>query len=262
MKIDIITVFPEMFTETMSLGIVGRAAESGLIEPRVHDLRAFSMDKHRRTDDEPFGGGAGMVMTVQPIADALSSIGTDGKRLIYMSPRGRLLDGALAYELSREEGVVILCGRYEGVDQRVLDANNFEEVSIGDYILTGGELPAMVLIDAACRLMPGALGSEDSHDMESVYSGLLEYPQYTRPAVCKINGENMPVPEILTSGHHAKIGLWQYRLSLELTASRRPELFAEYMREFGPNGESGSKLDKDRRAVLSEVASAMGFGSS
>jgi tRNA (guanine37-N1)-methyltransferase len=253
MKIDILTIFPGMFDETLSAGIIGRAIGSGLLETEAHDIRAYSTDKHRRTDDEPFGGGAGMVMTVQPIAAALDDIGTEGKRLIYMSPRGRMLDGALAKELSKEDNIVLLCGRYEGVDERVLDAYGFEEISIGDYILTGGELPALVLIDAVCRLLPGALGSDESHDVESVYSGLLEYPQYTRPADAEIRGVTVPAPEVLTSGHHRRIRLWQYKNSLELTKKRRPDLFAEYIRAHGEGGERGHELDRDERAILKEV---------
>ncbi|MDR2163766.1 MAG: tRNA (guanosine(37)-N1)-methyltransferase TrmD [Clostridiales Family XIII bacterium] len=258
MKIDILTIFPGMFGEVMGAGIVGRAADEGLIEVNVHDLRAYSADRHHRTDDEPFGGGAGMIMTVQPIASVLEDIAADGTgadsgRLVYMSPRGRPLDLGLAEALLEENRLVILCGRYEGVDQRVIDAFGFEEISIGDYVLTGGELPAMVLIDAVCRLIPGALGSDASHDVESVYSGLLEYPQYTRPAEVDVRGETLTVPEVLTSGHHRRIDLWQYEHSLELTKERRPDLFERYVREYGEGGRFASSLEPDKKDILFKI---------
>ncbi|MDR1496376.1 MAG: tRNA (guanosine(37)-N1)-methyltransferase TrmD [Clostridiales Family XIII bacterium] len=262
MKIDILTIFPGMFENIMSAGVIGRAADSGVIDVNVHDIRSYSEDKHRRTDDEPFGGGAGMVMTVQPIAAAMDAIGAaradraDGERFIYLSPRGRLLDQTLARELGSEDRLVLLCGRYEGVDERVLDAFGFEEVSVGDYILTGGELPAMVLIDAVCRLMPGTLGSDESHEVESVYSDLLEYPQYTRPAEAVIDGETLTVPDILTSGHHRNIELWQYRRSLELTKARRPDLFDAYLRKYGDGGACSSALDREKKAILASVTGA------
>jgi tRNA (guanine37-N1)-methyltransferase len=257
MKIDILTLFPGMFGEVMSAGVIGRATERGSLGMSVHDLRSYSADKHLRTDDEPFGGGAGMVMTVQPIASALDAVCAGPKeRLIYMSPRGRLLDHSLASELSREDRLIVLCGRYEGVDQRVLDAFGFEEVSIGDYLLTGGEIPAMALIDAVCRLIPGVLGSDESHEVESVASGLLEYPQYTRPAVAEIRGEEMAVPEVLTSGHQRKRELWQYERSLELTKERRPDLFRRYVREYGEGGASSHTLDREKKALLAAVSGA------
>jgi tRNA (guanine37-N1)-methyltransferase len=258
MRIDILTIFPGMFGEVLGAGILGRAADEGLIDVRVHDIRSYSEDRHRRTDDEPFGGGAGMVMTVQPIAAALEDIGAGdpeagGGRLVYMSPRGRALDLNLAEELGGEDRLVILCGRYEGVDQRVIDAFGFEEISVGDYILTGGELPAMALVDAVCRLLPGALGSDESHDVESVYSGLLEYPQYTRPAEVEIRGEKLAAPDVLTSGHHRRIELWQYRRSLELTKERRPDLFDRYVREYDEGGALSLSLDPDKKTILSEI---------
>jgi tRNA (guanine37-N1)-methyltransferase len=271
MKIDVLTIFPGMFGEFMSAGVIGRAAERGSLDMSVHDLRSCSADKHRRTDDAPFGGGAGMVMTVQPIAAALealraSAVADEGAgreradgRLLYMSPRGRILDQALVEELSREGHLTILCGRYEGVDQRALDAFGFEEVSIGDYILTGGEVPAMALIDAVCRLIPGTLGSDESHEVESVYSGLLEYPQYTRPAVIEVLGEELAVPEVLTSGHRRKIALWQYERALALTKERRPDLFLRDAREYGEGGASARLLDREKKALL---AAATGAGRS
>jgi tRNA (guanine37-N1)-methyltransferase len=251
MKIDILTLFPEMFDAVISAGVIGRAAERGLLEFCVTNIRDHTTDKHRKADDYPFGGGAGQLMTAQPIFDALRSIGispgglpapetgTVERRLIYMSPRGRLLDGELAEELSREQALVLLCGHYEGVDQRALDAFGFEEVSVGDYILTGGELPSMILIDAVCRLVPGVLGSEDSHTEESIYSGLLEYPQYTRPA----SFEGMDVPDVLISGDHAKIALWNFEQALALTAKRRPDLLRAWL------AAHYDSLDKKRKKI-------------
>jgi tRNA (guanine37-N1)-methyltransferase len=249
MKIDILTVFPEMFASVLDASILARAREKGVIDVAVTDIREYSEDKHRKTDGYPFGGGAGMVMSVQPIADTLAHIGTEDKRLIYMSPRGRLLDGDLITELSAEKSLLLLCGHYEGVDQRALDNFGFEEVSIGDYILTGGELPAMVVLDAVARMLPGALGSEAAHDEESVYSGLLEYPQYTRPAVYEnAEGVELAVPDVLISGHHKEIRLWNFRMSLLLTAERRPDLFEAYL-----ESDRAEQLDKSERKILDEV---------
>ena len=239
MRIDILTLFPEMFDGVLSAGVVGRAAERGLLEFNVLNIRDYTEDKHRNADDYPFGGGAGQLMTVQPIFSAMQSLGAGETeepyscvspcctRRIYLSPRGRMLDRKLAEELAGEPALILLCGHYEGVDQRVLDAFEFEEVSIGDYILTGGEVPSMVLIDVVCRLVPGVLGSEESHAEESIYSGLLEYPQYTRPA----SFEGMDVPAVLTSGDHLKIALWNFEQSLKLTAERRPDLLCAWLEE-------------------------------
>jgi len=237
-KIDILTLFPGMFGAVLSAGVIGRAAESGLLEFNVIDIRDFTEDKHRKADDYPFGGGAGQLMTAQPVFSAMKAL--ERGRLLYLSPRGRLLDKKYAEELSREPEMVLLCGHYEGVDQRVLDAFDFEEVSIGDYILTGGELPAMVLIDTVCRLVPGVLGSDESHAEESIYSGLLEYPQYTRPA----SFEGMDVPDVLISGDHEKIALWNFEQSLKLTAERRPDLLRSWLDK---NYES---LDKKRKVIV------------
>ena len=245
MKIDILTLFPEMFGGVISTSIIGRAVESGLVSINLTDIREYSDNKHRKADDYPFGGGAGLLMMAQPIASALESLGfskestTKSPRCIYMSPRGRLLDKKLAEEISEEENIVLLCGHYEGVDQRVLDMYDFEEVSIGDYVLTGGEIPAMVLLDTTCRLIPGVLGSEDSHLEESVYSGLIEYPQYTRPATF----EGLVVPEVLTSGNHRHIELWNFEQSLILTAERRPDMLKTFL---DANYDS---LDKDKKKL-------------
>jgi tRNA (guanine37-N1)-methyltransferase len=249
MRIEILTLFPEMFTGVTGASMIARAREKGIIEVTVTDIREFSEDKHRKTDGYPFGGGAGMVMSVQPIAGALAHIGTENKRMIYMSPRGRLLNEAIITDLSGEESIVILCGHYEGVDQRALDAYGFEEISIGDYIVTGGELPAMVLMDAVARMLPGMLGNDLAHHEESVYSGLLEYPHYTRPAVyTDADGTELAAPETLLSGNHKEIRLWNFREALRLTAERRPDLFEAYLESGEPEA-----LDKDEKKVLDDV---------
>lgn len=222
MKITILTIFPEMFESVLNSSILGRAREQGLIEVECVDIRPFSDRKHKNTDDYPFGGGAGMVMLAQPIMDAMASVtGTDfSGRRIYMGPRGTTLTTAKARELAKEEHLVLLCGHYEGVDQRALDACIDEEISIGDYILTGGELAAMVLTDCVARFIPGVLGSGESAEEESFSDGLLEYPQYTRPR--ELNG--MEVPEVLLSGDHAKIKAWRRMESLRATKKFRPDL--------------------------------------
>ena len=222
MRIDILTIFPEMFESVFSASILGRAREQGILDIRLTDIRPFSAAKHKNTDDYPFGGGAGMVMTAQPIIDAMASASAScpGARRIYLGPRGKTLNMALARELSRENALILLCGHYEGVDQRALDACVDEEISIGDYILTGGEIAAMVLTDCVSRLIPGVLGSAESPEEESFSDGLLEYPQYTRPR--DLNGQ--VVPEVLLSGDHAKIRAWRRRESLAATARFRPDL--------------------------------------
>ena len=222
MKITILTIFPEMFESVLNSSILGRAREQGLVEVECVDIRPFSDRKHKNTDDYPFGGGAGMVMLAQPIMDAMKHVtGEDfSGRRIYMGPRGTTLTTAKARELAKEDHLVLLCGHYEGVDQRALDACIDEEISIGDYILTGGELAAMVLTDCVSRFIPGVLGSGESAEEESFSDGLLEYPQYTRPR--ELNG--MEVPEILLSGDHAKIKAWRRQESLRATKKFRPDL--------------------------------------
>ncbi len=222
MRIEVLTIFPEMF-QALDTSILARARQSGALDIRVTDIREYSLSKHRNTDDYPFGGGAGMLMTPQPIADAIRAVSPDpypGKR-IFMSPRGRNLDQELAQSLSQEEGLTILCGHYEGVDERVIEKFIDLEVSIGDYVLTGGEIPAMALIDCVARLREGVLGSEESA-MEESFSmdGLLEYPQYTRPR----EFEGMEVPEVLLNGNHAQINAWRRQQSLLITWQRRPDL--------------------------------------
>ena len=241
MKIDILTLFPEMFTP-LTQSILGKAAEKGILEIRLTNIRDYSKDKHRKTDDYPFGGGAGMVMSAQPIFDALRAVGTKGKRLLYMSPRGKVIGKEKIRELSKEQSLVILCGHYEGVDQRVLDYWQMEEVSIGDYILTGGELPAMVLIDSVARMLPDVLASEEAALGESVYSGLLEYPQYTKPR----EFEGLAVPEVLVSGNHKRIALWQLEQALLLTKERRPDLFSEFLKR-------EPELDREERKLLLKI---------
>jgi tRNA (guanine37-N1)-methyltransferase len=238
MKITILTIFPEMFESVLSASILGRAQKAGLMEIRAVDIRPFSACKHKNTDDYPFGGGAGMLMMAQPIADAMKAVtgeGFSGKR-IYMGPRGVPLKQALARELAQEKELVILCGHYEGVDQRALDKYIDLEVSIGDYVLTGGEIAAMALTDCVSRLVPGVLGSEESPCDESFSDeGLLEYPQYTRPRVF----EDMEVPETLISGDHAKIAAWRREQSILATARRRPELL-----------EKAQLTEKEKRFLL------------
>ena len=272
MKFDILTLFPEMFAPVQS-SMIGRAEKNGLVDFNIVNIRDFSQDKHKKTDDTPFGGGHGMVMMTGPIFRALRSVGAsevfdgsyvpdaDGegqdashasesgsksKRLIYMSPRGRLLDQKKIEELSKEDEIIILCGHYEGVDQRVLDHFNAEEISVGDYIVTGGELPAMILIDSVSRMIPGVLAKEEAATDESVYSGLLEYPQYTKPR----EYEGLEVPEVLLNGNHELIHLWKFEQSLRLTKGRRPDLFDEFVRNC-ESPESG--LSKKEKKILKQI---------
>lgn len=220
MKIEILTLFPDMFAP-LSQSIIGRAECAGIVDIDAIDIRKYTADKHFKCDDVPYGGGSGMVMTPQPIVDCVRAVDPDGKaRRIYMSPRGRTLSVSIAKELAAETDLLILCGHYEGVDQRALDVCGFEELSIGDYVLTGGELAAMVVVDALLRFVPGVLGSGTSALTDSFSDGMLEYPQYTRPAVF----DGIPVPEVLLSGHHANIEKWRREKALELTAERRPDL--------------------------------------
>lgn len=218
MKFDILTLFPDMF-ENLKQSIIGRAIEKNIININLINIRDFSKDKHKKVDDTPYGGGAGMVMKPDVVYSAYDSIKDKNAKVIYMSPQGNTLNQKKVEELSKEEHLVILCGHYEGIDQRVLDKIVDEEISIGDYVLTGGELPAMVLIDSVSRYVEGVL-KEDSIKEESFSNGLLEYPQYTRPEV--FEGEK--VPEILLSGHHENIDKWRKEKSLEITKKKRPEL--------------------------------------
>ena len=273
MKFDILTLFPEMFAPIRA-SMTGRAEKNGLLEFNIVNIRDFSQDKHKKTDDTPFGGGHGMVMMTDPIFRALKSVGVseqaaestqteaaeptqietaeqgdarEKKRIIYMSPRGKILDRAKIEDLSQEDELVILCGHYEGVDQRVLDHFDVEEISVGDYILTGGELPAMILIDSVARLIPGVLAKDEAVMDESVYSGLLEYPQYTQPR----EYEGLEVPEVLLNGNHQLIDEWKFEQSLRLTKERRPDLFEKYLSE---HGGKDSDLSKRYRRILAEIA--------
>ncbi|MCH5151128.1 MAG: tRNA (guanosine(37)-N1)-methyltransferase TrmD [Clostridiales bacterium] len=223
MKIDVLTLFPEML-DSLNSSLTGKAREKGLYELNCHDIRDYTLDKHKKCDDTPFGGGAGMVMMPQPIHDCILAVDPHhtAKR-IYMSPRGKVLTQALVKELSLEEHLLILCGHYEGVDQRVLDLDIDMELSIGDYVLSGGEIPAMVLIDSVLRYVPDVLGNSQSTVDESFSQPLLEYPQYTRPQIFL----GLSVPDVLLTGHHANIEKWRKEQSLEITRKNRPDLLEE-----------------------------------
>ena len=230
MRIDILTLFPEMFEGVLSASMLGRAQANGLLDIRVHNIRDYTDNKHRKADDYPFGGGAGLVMMAQPIYDCMDAVLTgETAHRVLLTPRGRTLNQKIARELAKEERLVLLCGHYEGVDERVMEIID-DEISIGDYVLTGGELPAMVLVDCVSRLIPGVLGSEESAADESFSEDLLEYPQYTRPASFR----GMDVPEILLNGHHAKIQAWRKEQARLKTALNRPDLLTE----IGDKGET------------------------
>lgn len=219
MRIDILTLFPEMFAP-LKTSIIGRATSSGKVEINIYDIREYTADKHKKCDDSPFGGGAGMVMTVQPVYSAITSIDPlhEAKR-IYLSPKGRKFNQSVVLEYSKAERLLLLCGHYEGLDQRAIDLCIDEELSIGDYVLTGGEIPAMAVTDAVCRYVGGVINSE-SLSQESFSSGMLEYPHYTKPQEFM----GLRVPNVLLSGNHAEIDKWRAQKSAEITAERRPEL--------------------------------------
>jgi len=225
LRIDILTLFPEMFSGVFEASILGRAQESGLLSVRMHDIRAYTENKHNKADDYPFGGGAGLVMMAQPIFDCMEHVLSDGvpAKRILLTPRGRPLTTALAKTLAKEERLVLLCGHYEGVDERVSTILD-DEISIGDYVLTGGELPAMVLVDCVSRFIPGVLGCAESAEDESFSDGLLEYPQYTRPAEFR----GMRVPDVLLSGHHKNIMEWRRKQAEEKTKKMRPDLLGRH----------------------------------
>ncbi len=221
----VLTLFPEMIDAALSHSIIGRAVKEGIIDVEAVNIRDFSKDKHRHVDDYPYGGGAGMVMQPQPIYDAYKSIeekaGKLGKaRVIYMSPQGKRFDQKMAEELSKEDSIILLCGHYEGVDERIIEEIVTDEISIGDFVLTGGELAAAAIIDAVSRLVPGVLNKEESYEVESFSDGLLEYPQYTRPPVFM----GREVPEVLLSGHHANIDKWRREQSIIRTYQKRPDM--------------------------------------
>ena len=218
MRIDVLTLFPDMFSPLRD-SILERASKKGLLDIDIINIRDFSLDSHKKCDDYPYGGGAGMVMTAQPLYDAVMSVKTENSKVIYLSPKGKKLDSALVNELSNNTHLILVCGHYEGVDQRFLDLCVDEEVSIGDYVLTGGELPAMVLVDAVSRYVEGVI-NEESLMEESFNNNLLEYPQYTRPQ--SFHGLN--VPEVLLSGNHKEIAKWRLEQSINITKQKRPDL--------------------------------------
>jgi tRNA (guanine37-N1)-methyltransferase len=223
MRIDIITIFPGMFGPVLNESMVKRAQQKGKVTINIVDLRKFSLDKHHKVDDRPFGGGSGMVMACQPIFDAVKKIKSQEKKktkVILLCPQGKAFDQAMAKKLSKEKHLIFICGHYEGIDERVRQNLADEEISIGDYVLTGGELPAMVITDAVVRLIPGVLGDKNSLNFESFEGNLLEYPQYTRP----VDFREMPVPEVLLSGDHKKIASWRREQALKRTKARRPDL--------------------------------------
>lgn len=241
MKFHILTLFPEMFSGVLSLGVTGRAVESGLLDVKLYNIRDYATDRHRTVDDAPYGGGAGMVMKVEPIARCIEAVRefAPDARLLLASPGGRPFSQQMASDLKAEGEVIILCGRYEGVDERVKELFSATEFSIGDYVMTGGELAAMVLVDTVGRLVPGVLGSEESAGEESFSDGLLEYPHYTRPAEFR----GLKVPDMLLSGNHSEIAKWRRARSLQKTALIRPEILAV------------TELDDKERRMLSETGS-------
>ena len=248
MRFDVMTIFPDLVDTVLGASIIGRAQSAGIIEVHSHNIRDFSTDKHRKTDDTPFGGGVGMVMTCQPIYDCYQSIKADipadkKSRVIYMSPKGRMFSHRVAKELAEYDSLVFLCGHYEGVDQRIIDEIVDEEISIGDYVVTGGEIPACIVIDAVARLKDGVLSSSECYEGESLASGILENPQYTKPRVFL----DREVPEVLLSGDHKKIDRWRLEAAVEITRERRPELLLLH-----PEFEEALKPKQKKRKTKSE----------
>ena len=243
MTIDVLTIFPRLIELALSEGVVARARESGRLEIRARDLRDFTDDRHRSVDDVPFGGGPGMIMKPEPIARAIEAVEAERGRasaVILMTPQGRRFTQAEAERLSGMERLIVICGRYEGVDERLAQSTVTDEFSIGDYVLTGGELPALVLIDAAARLVPGVVGDAESVEVESFVGGLLDYPHYTRPAEWR----GREVPAVLLSGHHAEIDRWRRRERLKRTLERRPDLLAEAALDSGMRRELDALRDE------------------
>lgn len=220
MKIDVLTLFPAMFTGPLDESIVNRARESGLLDLKIHQLRDWTHDRHKTVDDRPFGGGPGMLLKPEPLFEAVESLQREKSRVILLSPAGRKFDQSIARELAQSDDLILVCGSYEGFDERVREALADDELSIGDYVLTNGALPAMVVIDAVTRLLPGVLGDDESSHDESFSHGLLEYPQYTRPAEFR----GMKVPEVLLSGNHAEIEKWRREQAKLQTERQRPDL--------------------------------------
>ncbi|MCM1336045.1 MAG: tRNA (guanosine(37)-N1)-methyltransferase TrmD [Bacteroides sp.] len=241
MRIDIATLFPAMCEAVLNESVIGRARRAGYITLACHNIRDYTLDKHRRVDDKAYGGGTGMIIQAQPVYDCIRAIeGSLGEgahpRLIYLSPQGRTLTQEIVKELAAEENLILLCGHYEGIDQRVLDELAVEEISVGDFVVTGGEVPALLLADAVARLCPGVLPNEDAYTIESHYNGLLEHPLYTRPEVWR----ERAVPEVLISGHHEKIRRWQEEKAREATQKKRPDLLTKAEK----NGAKGAKTSK------------------
>jgi tRNA (guanine37-N1)-methyltransferase len=223
-RVDVLTIFPGILEGPLRESLLGRAIEDGLLDVRVHDIRDFTQDKHRQVDDESYGGGPGMVLKPEPVFAAVDSLGPGERRTLLLSPAGRRLDQALVRELAAEPWLVLIAGRYEGVDERVVQGLPAEEVSIGDYVLSGGEIPALVLVEAVTRLVPGVIGREESHERDSFGEpGLLDHPHYTRPAEFR----GMEVPEVLRSGDHAEIERWRREAALEKTRRNRPDLLGD-----------------------------------
>lgn len=248
----VMTLFPEMIENAANTSILGRAMEDELLSVKAVNIRDYTKERHGHVDDAPYGGGAGMLMQVQPIYDCFHAIAErigHNPRVLYMSPQGRVFDQRLAEELSKEEELVFLCGHYEGVDERALELLGCESVSIGDYVLTGGELPALVMIDSISRLVKGVLNKEESHEIESFSDGLLEYPQYSRPE----NFMDRHVPAILLSGDHKKVDEWRHEQSLLRTKERRPELYEKY-REEHPEEFLPKKKKRKRRSTSLDAA--------
>ena len=246
MQFDVLTLFPEMFN-ILNESVIGKAKEKGLININLINIRDFSKDKHKKVDDTPYGGGAGMVLMPDVVYDAYKSIKDDKAKVIYMSPQGKKLSQDKVEELSKQEHLILLCGHYEGIDQRVIDTIVDEEISIGDYVLTGGELPAMVLIDSVSRYIQGVL-KEGSTREESFSNGLLEYPQYTRPEIF----ENQKVPDVLLSGHHQNIDKWRRKESLKITLNKRPDL----LEKVNLSNEDKISLEEIYNEVPNEVGTA------
>ena len=239
MRFHVLTLFPEMIEQGLGTSITGRAMEKGLVSLNAVNIRDYAANKHRKVDDYTYGGGAGMLMQAQPVYDACMAVQNSLEkpaRVIYMSPQGRTFNQEMAKELAREEDLIILCGHYEGIDERVLEEIVTDEISIGDYVLTGGELPAMVVIDTVSRLIHGVLGNGVSADTDSFMNGLLEYPQYSRPETWR----GRTVPAILLSGDHAKVDRWRKEQSLKRTKERRPDLYQKYIEEH-PDAEKYGK---------------------
>ena len=246
MRFDVLTLFPEMF-EVLNESIIGKAKERGLINVNLINIRDFSKNKHKKVDDTPYGGGAGMVLMPDVVYDAYKSVKSEKARVIYMSPHGKKLDQEKVEELSKQEHLILLCGHYEGIDQRVIDEIVDEEISIGDYVLTGGELPAMVLIDSVSRYVEGVL-KDGSTKEESFSQGLLEYPQYTRPETF----EGQQVPEILLSGHHQNIDKWRRKQSLKMTFKKRSDL----LEKINLSDEDKKVLEEIKNEVPNKVGTA------